>query len=64
VVIAADADIVAHINGGPTSLPHGELTRVIEGTSRAIEVVHNGNPRKRHPCHAASCARWVGWTAS
>ena len=45
VVIAADADIVAHINGGPTSLPRAELTKVIEGTSRAIEVVHNGNPR-------------------
>lgn len=45
VVIAADADIVAHINGGPTSLPRAELTKVIAGTTRAIEVVHNGNPR-------------------
>ncbi|WPB85381.1 amidohydrolase family protein [Sediminicoccus rosea] len=45
VVIAADADIVAHINGGPTSLPAAELTKVIAGTKRAIEIVHNGNPR-------------------
>ncbi|PZW40432.1 enamidase [Humitalea rosea] len=45
VVIAADCDTVAHINGGPTSLGTRELTRVIEGTTRAIEIVHNGNPR-------------------
>lgn len=45
VVMAADADIVAHINGGPTSLPAAELTKVIAGTKRAIEIVHNGNPR-------------------
>lgn len=43
VVCAADADIVAHINGGPTSLPSDQLARVIAGTTRAIEVVHNGN---------------------
>ncbi len=45
VVIAADADIVAHINGGPTSLPQRALEQVVAGTKRAIEVVHNGNPR-------------------
>lgn len=45
VVIAADADIVAHINGGPTSLPQAALEKVVAGTKRAIEVVHNGNPR-------------------
>ena len=58
VVIAADADIVAHINGGPTSLPAAELTRVIEGTSRAIEVVHNGNPR--NALHAMRVLREMG----
>ncbi len=57
-VIAADADIVAHINGGPTSLPAAELTRVIEGTSRAIEVVHNGNPR--NAIHAMDVLRKMG----
>jgi len=55
VVIAADADIVAHINGGPTSLPAAELTKVIEGTKRAIEVVHNGNPR--NAIHALNVLR-------
>ena len=44
-VCAADADIVAHINGGPTSLSADELTKVMAGTKRAIEIVHNGNPR-------------------
>lgn len=58
VVIAADADIVAHINGGPTSLPAAELTKVIEGTKRAIEVVHNGNPR--NAIHAMSVLRDMG----
>ncbi|WP_027284233.1 amidohydrolase family protein [Rubritepida flocculans] len=58
VVIAADADIVAHINGGPTSLPRAELTKVIEGTSRAIEVVHNGNPR--NALHALGVLREMG----
>jgi enamidase len=58
VVIAADADIVAHVNGGPTSLPAAELTRVIEGTTRAIEVVHNGNPR--NALHALGVLREMG----
>ncbi|MCW8084459.1 amidohydrolase family protein [Sabulicella glaciei] len=58
VVIAADADIVAHINGGPTSLPTAELTEVIEGTKRAIEVVHNGNPR--NAIHAMNVLREMG----
>ncbi len=44
-VVAADADIVAHINGGPTSLSADELTRVMQATTRAIEIVHNGNPK-------------------
>jgi enamidase len=58
VVIAADADIVAHINGGPTSLPAAELTKVIAGTTRAIEVVHNGNPR--NALHAMRVLREMG----
>ena len=58
VVVACDADIVAHINGGPTSLPMAELTKVIEGTNRAIEVVHNGNPR--NAIHAMAVLREMG----
>ncbi len=57
-VCAADADIVAHINGGPTSLATEELTRVMAGTRRAIEIVHNGNPRTA--LHALNTLREMG----
>jgi len=57
-VVAADADIVAHINGGPTSLAAEELTRVMEATTRAIEIVHNGNPRTA--LHALDTLREMG----
>ena len=57
-VCAADADIVAHINGGPTSLSVDELTKVMAGTHRAIEIVHNGNPRTA--LHALNTLREMG----
>jgi enamidase len=57
-VCVADADIVAHINGGPTSLSIEELTKVMEGTHRAIEIVHNGNPRTA--LHALNTLREMG----
>ncbi|MBC2884683.1 amidohydrolase family protein [Ochrobactrum sp. CM-21-5] len=43
VVIEVDADIIAHINGGPTALPFDELEQICEKSTRAIEIVHNGN---------------------
>ncbi|MBR7653858.1 amidohydrolase family protein [Brucella oryzae] len=43
VVIEVDADIIAHINGGPTALPFNELEQICEKSTRAIEIVHNGN---------------------
>lgn len=43
VVIEVDADIIAHINGGPTALPFAELEQICEQSTRAIEIVHNGN---------------------
>jgi enamidase len=45
VVIAADADVIAHVNGGPTALPDAELIAICEGSPRALEIVHNGNLR-------------------
>ena len=45
VVIEVDADIIAHINGGPTALPFEELKEICEKSTRAIEIVHNGNLR-------------------
>jgi enamidase len=45
VVLAADADVCSHINGGPTSLDTAQLDRIMEATDRAVEIIHNGNPR-------------------
>ncbi|MGV7031002.1 amidohydrolase family protein [Methylobacterium symbioticum] len=44
-VIAVDADIAAHINGGPTALPFAELDRIVDESDQALEIVHNGNLR-------------------
>lgn len=45
VVLEVDADIVAHVNGGPTALPEAEIRQICEKGSRALEIVHNGNLR-------------------
>jgi enamidase len=45
VVLEADADIIGHINGGHTSLPYKQVCTLCEKSSRAIEIVHNGNER-------------------
>ncbi|MCA0275780.1 MAG: amidohydrolase family protein [Proteobacteria bacterium] len=45
VVLEVDADVVAHINGGPTALPDDEIRRICEESTRGIEIVHNGNLR-------------------
>ena len=45
VVLAADADVIGHINGGHTALPDDQVVCLCEQCSRAIELVHNGNGR-------------------
>jgi enamidase len=45
VVLEADADIIGHINGGHTSLPEAHVCELCEKSSRAIEIVHNGNEK-------------------
>jgi enamidase len=45
VVLEADADIIGHINGGHTSLPEVHVCELCEKSTRAIEIVHNGNER-------------------
>ena len=45
VVLEADADIIGHINGGHTALPLRDVCELCERSSRAIEIVHNGNER-------------------
>lgn len=45
VVLEADADIIGHVNGGHTSLPYKAVCTLCERSSRALEIVHNGNER-------------------
>ena len=45
VVLAADADVIGHINGGHTALPDAQIRALCEQSERAIEIVHNGNER-------------------
>ncbi len=42
-VLAADADIIGHINGGHTALPLTQIRCLCESCGRGIEIVHNGN---------------------
>src|SRR4051794_37032718 len=44
-VLEADADIIGHINGGHTALSEAHVCELCERSSRAIEIVHNGNER-------------------
>jgi enamidase len=45
VVLEADADVIGHINGGHTSLSEQHVCELCEKSSRAIEIVHNGNEK-------------------
>src|SRR5579862_2299539 len=45
IVLAADADVIGHINGGHTALPDDQITTLCERSTRALEIVHNGNER-------------------
>jgi enamidase len=45
VVLAADADVIGHINGGHTALPDDQIVCLCEQCRRALELVHNGNER-------------------
>jgi enamidase len=44
-VLEADADVIGHINGGHTALPEAHVCELCEKSSRAIEIVHNGNEK-------------------
>src|SRR5258708_9848203 len=45
IVLAADADVIGHINGGHTALPDEQIVELCEKSARALEIVHNGNER-------------------
>ena len=54
VVIEVDADVVAHVNGGPTALPFDELTRLLprKANSRIGDRAQR-QPASRPPCAGA-----------
>ena len=45
VVLAADTDIIGHVNGGHTALPDEQIVCLCERCGRGLELVHNGNER-------------------
>jgi enamidase len=45
VVLAADTDVIGHVNGGHTALPDAQIRELCEKSGRALEIVHNGNER-------------------
>lgn len=45
VVLEADADVIGHVNGGHTALPYKHVCELCERSTRALEIVHNGNER-------------------
>jgi len=44
-VLEAQPDVVSHINGGPTSIPHEEIHELCRNATGALEAVHNGNEK-------------------
>ena len=57
VVMEADADVIGHINGGHTALPLDQIRDLCADTTRAIEIVHNGN--EKAALHALHIAREI-----
>lgn len=45
IVLETDADVIGHINGGHTALPGDQIVALCEKSTRALEIVHNGNER-------------------
>jgi len=44
-VLMAQPDVVSHINGGPTSIPHAAVRELCKHATGALEAVHNGNEK-------------------
>ena len=45
MVLETDADVIGHINGGHTALPGDQIVALCEKSTRALEIVHNGNEK-------------------
>ncbi len=44
-VLEAQPDVVSHINGGPTSIPHEAIRELCRHARGVLEAVHNGNEK-------------------
>ncbi|MCC5970592.1 MAG: amidohydrolase family protein [Pararhodobacter sp.] len=44
-VLMAQPDVVSHVNGGPTSIPHEAVRELCKHATGALEAVHNGNEK-------------------
>ncbi len=44
-VLEAQPEVVSHINGGPTSIPHEAVRELCRHATGALEAVHNGNEK-------------------
>lgn len=44
-VLEAQPDVISHINGGPTSIPHDDIRELCRHATGALEAVHNGNEK-------------------
>ena len=44
-VLEAQPDVVSHINGGPTSIPHDAIRELCRHAKGGLEAVHNGNEK-------------------
>lgn len=44
-VLEAQPDVISHINGGPTSIPHADILELCRHATGALEAVHNGNEK-------------------
>src|SRR5580704_13069977 len=45
MVLETDADVIGHINGGHTAVPGDQIVALCEKSTRALEIVHNGNEK-------------------
>ena len=58
VILMADADVIGHLNGGPTALSDEQIETLCRQSTRALEIVHNGN--QRAALHVLRTARELG----
>src|ERR1700720_41563 len=45
MALETDADVIGHVNGGHTAPPDDQIIALCEKSTRALEIVHNGNER-------------------